>query len=361
MKQNNKKNSLGITTEYREPFEILIVLFGIGLVFCIVYPLFGTAYLRSAALLMLLAFACLAIGGMTGFLFGIPKFLQSDAPSNDSSRRYQQNTNLEQVSDWLTKILVGIGLTQLGNISIKVQSVSEFVANSLSPNPANVVFSGSILIYFTILGFFFVYLWSRLRLGRAFGDADLENPEVIGQLISIIDEVESVIDNRHKESLMIVRNKLEGQLHNVAPNSRASSKLDELANEYDKIRIDMPPGQERTRAMGSIVAMARNLQSSTDASPEVIYKKGRGGSRVIALSLVRASPQREHLEIVCDAIANSMSAFEQYQALRAAQILIDKVDDDAKVKIRNSINDAIKRGSLRSEDTDRWSIAQKII
>src|ERR1700730_13401118 len=50
--------------------------------------------------------ACMALGWAVGFLFGVPR-----VGSTPASTRI--NTNLEQISDWLTKILVGVGLTQL--------------------------------------------------------------------------------------------------------------------------------------------------------------------------------------------------------------------------------------------------------
>jgi hypothetical protein len=61
---------------------------------------------------LLAAFAASAVGGMIGFLFGVPK---GPSDSNDQQRSgfyYRPNTNLEQVSDWLTKIIVGVGLIQ---------------------------------------------------------------------------------------------------------------------------------------------------------------------------------------------------------------------------------------------------------
>jgi hypothetical protein len=51
-------------------------------------------------------------GGLLGFIFGVPKTLAvgsrtaGGGPANTS----RTNTNLEQISDWLTQILVGAGL-----------------------------------------------------------------------------------------------------------------------------------------------------------------------------------------------------------------------------------------------------------
>src|SRR6202043_965823 len=68
---------------------------------------FGTA--------LVIAGSAYFTGGIVGFLFGIPRTVQGSAPSEKASQ-YKTNTNLEQVSDWLTKIIVGIGLVQIGHI-----------------------------------------------------------------------------------------------------------------------------------------------------------------------------------------------------------------------------------------------------
>jgi len=61
---------------------------------------------------------------LLGFLFGIPRVLQKDSQSEAAESKsgivprsagYQLiiNTNLDDVSDWLTKILLGVGLVEL--------------------------------------------------------------------------------------------------------------------------------------------------------------------------------------------------------------------------------------------------------
>ena len=77
---------------------------------------FGTA--------IAIAGAAAVVGGVVGFLFGIPlTSKQRAAAANDS--QYEPNTNLEQVSDWLTKIIVGVGLVQLGRALRPVQAGRE--------------------------------------------------------------------------------------------------------------------------------------------------------------------------------------------------------------------------------------------
>jgi len=131
----------------------------------------------------LLAGGCVMLGGLLGFLFGIPKALQlrerPDASQlegkEDKGSRpaYRANTNLEEVSDWLTKILVGVGLTQLNAIPTKVVAFGVYFGKPLGGDEVTGErFAAAVLLYFTVTGFLLGYLWTRLFLGSALARAD---------------------------------------------------------------------------------------------------------------------------------------------------------------------------------------------
>jgi hypothetical protein len=105
--------------------------------------------------------ACMALGWLTGFLFGVPRVGASDAASADI------NTNLEQISDWLTKILVGVGLTQLGKLPHALAGVANHISKEYGKY-GNDVFSASMVLYFSTLGFLTGYLLTRLVLQEEF-------------------------------------------------------------------------------------------------------------------------------------------------------------------------------------------------
>lgn len=75
----------------------------------------ASMFLSVSGTALAIAAAAGAVGGFLGFLFGIPR-ADGDVAGNISQRRYRPNTNLEQVSDWLTKILIGVGLAHFGNV-----------------------------------------------------------------------------------------------------------------------------------------------------------------------------------------------------------------------------------------------------
>jgi hypothetical protein len=119
----------------------------------------------------LAALAALVSGGLLGFLFGIPRS-QHDSPS---AGRYAVNTNLEQISDWLTKILIGAVLIQLGSIGSGAVRLFEAVGSVLGTGPDAGIAAGVLLTFFAITGFLAAYVLARTELPRMFATFDSEH------------------------------------------------------------------------------------------------------------------------------------------------------------------------------------------
>ncbi len=128
------------------------------------------------------ALASLAAGSLLGIIFGIPKeAAETPAPPTATltarpPAALRANTNMEEISDWLTKLLVGAGLVELKALPEAVTSASRYVAASLTSNartPAALEsIAASILIFFTIEGFIGGYLVTRVFFQIAFGKSD---------------------------------------------------------------------------------------------------------------------------------------------------------------------------------------------
>jgi hypothetical protein len=159
----------------------LLAAVAVGLAAVVAYPLSGIAGVsRSLSAIgtgVLIAGASLLCGATVGFLFAIPRTLQGDertGPKPTSLRSdydFEVNTNLEQISDWLTKIIVGIGLVQLTKVPGSVAQLANFVSYAYSP-PAPSGLITSIFLYFGACGFLMGYLWTRLFLTLEFSRAD---------------------------------------------------------------------------------------------------------------------------------------------------------------------------------------------
>lgn len=155
-----------------------VVLFSYVYMFILIIQL--TQCHRVAALLTSLSFS--ALGGLLGFLFGVPRAPQSDALKNGRSQegaptgpgvQLAVNTNLEQISDWLTKLLVGLGLVELREIPVLLRRMTSLIAPVICVDgqPAEVL-SLAIILSSSIFGFSFAYMATRLYLARAFKQAD---------------------------------------------------------------------------------------------------------------------------------------------------------------------------------------------
>jgi len=107
---------------------------------------------------LLLAFGTFAVGGLMGFLFGVPGG-GAEAQSPAEARR---RTNLELISDWLTKVLLGAGLVQLKPILSATWSFAESMGTDLG-SPHATYFVLATIAGFASSGVLTGYLWSQFH------------------------------------------------------------------------------------------------------------------------------------------------------------------------------------------------------
>lgn len=125
------------------------------------------------ALSILIAACAFALGALLGFLFGIPQYFAKGGDTATASKAsYQPNTNLTQVSDWLTKIIIGVGLVQFGQLTDTLGRMGDSLESSLGGEPTGKPFGIALVVGFFVIGFLVGYLYTRLRLQWAFAAAD---------------------------------------------------------------------------------------------------------------------------------------------------------------------------------------------
>lgn len=78
------------------------------------------------------------------------------------------NTNLEQISDWLTKIIVGVSLVNSEKVGDAMWTAAKQMALSIGGGPSRESLALAILVYFAVVGLLGGYLLTRLFLQRAF-------------------------------------------------------------------------------------------------------------------------------------------------------------------------------------------------
>ncbi|WSH62368.1 hypothetical protein U8P68_37890 (plasmid) [Rhizobium ruizarguesonis] len=157
----------------------LFALFGAAMA---LIAAFGTSDGSSSSTLkvlgmnLLAAAAAGAAGSFAGFIFGIPRTLDSAAKAavagaasspitaEKTSAILASNTNLERISDWLTTLLVGATLVQIGPIVAGLKSFAHYLATEEGKLQGPIVL---LLVYFFIIGFLGIYLLTRLYLTSA--------------------------------------------------------------------------------------------------------------------------------------------------------------------------------------------------
>jgi hypothetical protein len=136
---------------------------------------------RVFSLLWFASGAAFFVGTIGGFLFGVPKVRtislepvgQHDTPPRppppDEISVYRDNTNLEEVSDWLTKIIIGIGLAQFREIGSAVLTIGDRIGSAIDQHGdlgGNVIAIASLIMGF-FTGFLYYYVWARMTLRRS--------------------------------------------------------------------------------------------------------------------------------------------------------------------------------------------------
>jgi hypothetical protein len=167
----SQTESLEPTRDDLRFWEILAFCAYILGLFAIGMYAWGEGGVRVFGILWVVGTAAWMAGSALGFLFGVPRVRAAqggiDAIAVQAS--IVPNTNLEQISDWLTKIIVGATLVQLGPLVKSIGELSVFIGHSLG-KPTNAIdgasVSGGVLILFFTAGFIWGYLWCSLRVFR---------------------------------------------------------------------------------------------------------------------------------------------------------------------------------------------------
>jgi hypothetical protein len=202
-----RRRSLRASARITPDFVRLLFFFGVILVFENILVFLwawniageATAHYNGVGvytIAMLCSAAASFIGGLIGFLFGVPESTTMERstttidaahrhPAGDSAQAnaavtaverrasdrvsgLRRNTNLESISDTLTKGILAIGASQLYNLSQWGAKAAGYLGPSFGPDNAGQIVALCVLIYGGLAGFLFGYLATRIFLTGAF-------------------------------------------------------------------------------------------------------------------------------------------------------------------------------------------------
>jgi hypothetical protein len=155
---------------------------------------------------LLIVVTSAAVGSVLGFLFAIPRILTTDpkvdppadtgvaASVEDKKRKLASNSNLDRISDWLTTMIVGVGLSQINQVNAALLGFRNFIAETVKPCAGGTCalpgVSPMLLIFGLVGGFIAFYLFTRLKLSKLFQQVEDElDPPLSGAPAERVKEV----------------------------------------------------------------------------------------------------------------------------------------------------------------------------
>lgn len=332
---------------------VLVGALGFGVLAIVLYAsgaASGTSVVGSA---LMTSLAAALAGGVLGFLFGIPRALTADGGpagggSPPATGRYAANTNLEQVSDWLTKLLLGATLVQLGAIRNGAARLFDTIAPAFGERSDAPAFAGAMVIYFALVGFLLGWLATRLFLQPAL---DALDEEVVRKLAEA--EVAERAGDRTRAGEL--RREAAGILASAAP----------VAERYVELRESGAPSSARTAAMEAVVANARQMARTMGFTADDVrrlFRDGDDGQRISALAFMQGRPDAVDMDTVVEAIEASRSAFEQFQALRVARTMLDSgLGGRDRARLLDTVREAMEGPRRELLDDERRALGRRIL
>ncbi|MFC9325981.1 hypothetical protein [Kitasatospora sp. NPDC057015] len=299
---------------------------------------------------LMVAGAAAVLGGALGFLFGVPRIRAGEqpapvGPAGPARDSYVPNTNLEQVSDWLTKVLLGVGLTQLGSLGARLHQLGAALAPALGGEPGAAPFAAALVLYFLVLGFLAGWLATRLLLPRALSNADFAlDLFLAGQ------DRDRRGDKVGADDLRV----------------RAMQHLGLLGSSDDRpavVREQLPPAGG-TASPENVVAEVRSTARRSALSADQVremFADGSEGRRVQALALMQGDSALADLGSVLEAIERPRSGFEQYHALLAARGLLSRLAVGEWHRLRDAVASQLVAPEGIPYGSDRSWLAEKIL
>jgi hypothetical protein len=350
----------------------------IGVLSVLIYAATQKDPFRTAGLGLLLLCASFLVGGTLGFLFGIPRKLQqgpgtattkpspaggSEAEEDDDKPQpgtrttaYESNTSLEQISDWLTKILVGLTLTQWNEIRTGFQKMVEYMAPAFGTNGE--VFTGGIVIVGALCGFFYGYLPTRLFLWLALTESDIEGDKLSeARADKNLQEAESLRSSSGgSPEVGAVSDDRRGGGEESATATETRSKVTSLAQRYESLRAKLKPGADRTQKLEEVLSETRKLAPQIDEATRMeLQNSGSPGERLAAVAWLQVYPRADALLWLADRIG-AEKPFIGYHAAVALLAAARDPSVDAK-----QVFDAVKRAQAYLEPSDAGTDRAKVL
>jgi hypothetical protein len=134
----------------------------------------------------------------------------------------------------------------------------------------------------------------------------------------------------------------------------AKEPVVKLAREYERIRIHIPEGGERTAKMEAVMAEMRDLVGAPHSLLEELTSSDSLGERLAAIAILQEKPDPACLDWLAGQIAEDPGAFHGYQAAVALRKAVHLGQE-----YRTPIQGAINKARERTHENDKGAAAFK--
>ncbi len=323
----------------------------------------ASQYAHVVGILVALLIAAAVIGAFLGFLFGIPRLLQQSAKpqlapagesdsaetkhdivAGDPRQLMRTNSNLEEISDWVTKIIVGLGLVQAGKIYDAATSAAEQFQLSALPDAtgSNVIFL-LLLTAGAIGGFIYFYMETRTRIALLLDDIETTyGRPVISK--------EAIAESKERSIIVPVE-------QNVSSNPTVAANPTAADEAIMKVPFESLRTADQLAAWGAAQARAGNLEAALRALRDAVQKKP--GDPDLLKLLSQTQMRRENWEDAFDSLSEAADKSEKPELVK--QRLLAALYLPSPESFEKAI--PIAQGLARNPETERdpfvqlWSAA----
>ncbi|WHQ71995.1 hypothetical protein [Methylorubrum extorquens] len=251
---------------------LLLTVCAVAVAYCLGQATDPRAFATSLSVVACVLVASCLSGALTGFLFGIPRLLAQGEPAaafpadepgggpRTKVRPLVGNSNLEEISDWITKILVGLGLVHANDAVSTVRGLAAYVSTSgLRGAPASDLLVMGVGLSGLLIGFLYFYLQTRTRITLMFfATEDAQDASVVPRADVDAANEAPIVDEEFRRAAMAALSARIGLPAATVPPLPADATL--LGVSFDRLRTS-----EEFAAWGAAQARARNFEAAETA------------------------------------------------------------------------------------------------
>lgn len=195
--------------------------------------------------------------------------------------------------------------------------------------------------------------------------------ETLPPVIAALEVAEAENLTAAKPEAQELRRELQNQLASlpVLPKdvAQARAELEKYAREYEQLRRDMGSGSARTIRMTALVSRMVALANQCQFKPEELkelFDKGNEGDRIAAIAMAYASADARNFYVVAKGISPARSAFEQFQALRAAGEMLPFLNAEQRRQLKQLLlheRSGAAGTRINENDISRWGTSGTLL